>query len=269
MRPIRFTLNLSRLWNWWIPIICILIGLVAGGAAYGQQNSGSENEQNGGFPEEEFDAFGAFEEFDQSEQRIEFDPLAPYNRLMTTFNDRLYYWVVKPSATGYQTVAPEPVRLSVNRLFRNWGYPIRVVNNILQLKGRAASEETVRFLVNTTVGIGGLFDPAEKLPRLDAHPEDFGQTLGWYGVGEGFPIVLPFLGPSNLRDIVGLVPDAFLYPLDYAVNAYVAVGATVYERINYTSLHLGEYEELTKDALDLYIFMQNAYTQNREKKIKE
>lgn len=256
--------------------LSVLILLLAGGVVHAQplpaapDDGGSKNEQGkDASAEEEFDAFGEFEEFDQQDQRIEFDPLAPYNRLITSFNDRLYYWVVKPTATGYNFVTPKPVRVSVNRFFKNWGYPIRVVNNILQLKGRAAAEETVRFLVNTIAGIGGFFDPAKKLPRLDAHPEDFGQTLGWYGVGRGFPIVLPFLGPSNLRDTVGLVPDAFLYPLDYAANTYVAVGATAYERVNYTSLHLGEYEELTADALDLYIFLQNAYRQNREQKIEE
>jgi len=218
---------------------------------------------------ESFDGFGEFDEFAEKKDAEIFDPLSGYNRAMTTFNDKAYLWVLEPTASGYAMVIPVVARRSVNRFFRNLGYPVRVVNNVLQLKGRPAAEETFRFLINTTAGIAGLFDPAQKWFGLEAHPEDFGQTLGRYGVGGGFPIVLPFLGPSNLRDAIGLIPDGYLYPIDYLDNTYVAVGITVYERINFISLRLGEYEELKKDALDLYIFLRDAYEQNRKKEIRE
>ncbi|MGM0454152.1 MAG: MlaA family lipoprotein, partial [Thermodesulfobacteriota bacterium] len=214
--------------------------------------------------------FDDFEEFEQSGQESVYDPLSGYNRAMTTFNDKLYFWVLKPAATGYAWVAPQPVRRSVHRFFKNLGYPVRLVNNLLQLKGEPAADETLRFAFNSTVGVLGFFDPARNWLNLEPHSEDFGQTLGSYGLGGGFPLVLPFMGPSNLRDTVGMVPDLFLDPVDYYVgNVYTSAGLSVYERVNYTSLHLGQYEKLKKDAVDWYIFIRNAYEQNREQAIKE
>ena len=242
-----------------------------------EEEGGFENEfnafdANDDFDEfDEFDDFGDFDEFDEFDRHDEdvFDPLRRYNRAMTTFNDRFYRWVMEPTASGYAKVMPEPVRRSIQHFFKNLGYPVRLVNNTLQLKGGAALEETSRFLINSTMGVGGLFDPATSRFGLEPRNEDFGQTLGHYGLGGGFHVVLPIFGPSNVRDSFGILVDGFLDPVYYIEGIYPGIAIKGVEGINYASLHLGEYERLTADAIDLYIFLRNAYEQNREKQIEE
>jgi phospholipid-binding lipoprotein MlaA len=104
---------------------------------------------------------------------------------------------------------------------------------------------------------------------LQPYPEDFGQTLGYYGVGSGFHIVLPLLGPSNLRDTIGLVADHFLDPISYVEDSEVRLVLRAYKQVNQTSLHIGEYESLKKDAVDLYPFLRDSYEQHRNKQIEE
>ncbi len=220
---------------------------------------------------EEFDEFDEFDEFGEFDRQTEdvFDPLSGYNRAMTTFNDRFYYWVVKPAATGYDMVIPVPVRRSVDNFFRNIGYPARFINCVLQLKGEAAVNETARFLLNSTAGMVGFFDPARDSLGIEPHDEDFGQTLGRYGLNGGFHLVLPFFGPSNLRDSGGLLVDMFMDPVFYMEGYYMGTVSWSVDGLNYTSLHLGEYERMKSEAIDLYAFLRNAYEQNREKKIRE
>ena len=122
------------------------------------------------------------------------DPIEPLNRVLFVVNDKAYYWVMKPVARGYRAVVPEGVRLSVRNFFSNTGMPIRFVNNLLQGKIRNSGVELLRFALNTTAGIGGLFDPAKDDFRLVARDEDLGQTFGKYGLGHGLYIVLPLLG---------------------------------------------------------------------------
>jgi phospholipid-binding lipoprotein MlaA len=147
--------------------------------------------------------------------------------------------------------------------------PVRFTNNLLQLKPKRAGSELVRFAVNSTVGVLGLGDPAAKRFDLQAYPEDFGQTLGYYGVGGGFHLVLPLLGPSNLRDALGIVPDYYLDPASYLDTVNVELAVSSYDVVNQTSLHLGEYESLKKDAIDLYPFFRDGYEQRRIKLIEE
>jgi len=222
-------------------------------------------------PEEEdsFEEFGDFEEFQEDPQSDVYDPLSGYNRFMTNVNDKLYHWFVKPVATGYGKVVPEPGRRAINRFFNNAIFPIRFVNNLLQLKLKQTGIETVRFGMNTTVGIVGLFDPAKAWLDLEPYNEDFGQTVGHYGVGSGFHFVIPILGPSNLRDTIGRIPDYFLHPVVYTDYSKFRASIESYRIINYTSMHLGEDESIQKDALDFYTFMRDAYEQNRNAKIKE
>ncbi len=219
---------------------------------------------------EEKDEFYDFEdEFDNYPDTEIFDPLSGYNRFMTCVNDKLYCWVVKPAAKGYSFIMPEPGRIAVGRFFKNLAFPIRLANNLLQLKIKRSGVECARFGINTTIGIAGLFDPAEKMFDLKPCREDFGQTLGHYGIGSGFHIVLPVFGPSNLRDTIGMVPDFYLYPVSHIDDSGAALAINTYDRVNYTSLHVGEYESLKNDAIDLYTFMRDAYEQNREMQIKE
>jgi phospholipid-binding lipoprotein MlaA len=197
------------------------------------------------------------------------DPLEPLNRALFVFNDKAYFWVMKPVAQGYAYVVPETARISVRYFFRNITMPVRFVNNFLQGKIRNSGVELLRFLINTTAGIGGLFDPAENDFHIEPRDEDLGQTLGKYGLGHGFYLVLPLLGPSSLRDTVGRAGDYFLDPVNYLDDSEVSIGAKVLRAENEVSLRIGEYEDLTKSAIDPYVAVRDAYSQYREKKVKE
>lgn len=198
------------------------------------------------------------------------DPLEPINRLFFHINDKLYFWVLKPVASGYRTIVPLPARVGVRNFFSNLVIPIRVANCLLQFKLKGAGTETIRFVVNTTLGVAGFVDAARKEFNIDKRDEDFGQTLGFYGIGPVFYINWPILGPSSLRDTAGFVADGFLDPWNHLVTSVPAnLAVKSYDQVNKTSLTIGEYEDLKKAALDPYIAMRDAYYQYRQKKIKE
>jgi phospholipid-binding lipoprotein MlaA len=217
----------------------------------------------------DMEAFDQFEEFDQTSPDNAFDPLEKYNRFMTQVNDKLYVWVLKPVAQGYSKIVNEPVRMAVSRFFKNLYFPVRLLNNLLQLKLERAGIETARFGLNSTLGFFGFFDTAKLNFNLDAYPEDFGQTLGYAGFGSGFHVVLPLLGPSNLRDVFGKIPDFFLNPVYYIDNTPAAIGLSAGERVNTVSLNIEGLDSFRKDAVDLYPFMRNAYEKSRNKEIKD
>ena len=233
--------------------------------------------------EESFDAFEddfASEleaEFENSENANDFDPLGGYNRVMTSFNDTFYTNVVFPVARGYEDIVHEEARLSISRFFDNLQFPIRFTNNMLQLKFQNSAEEFSRFVVNSTLGVGGLFDPAQEWYGIKPHKEDFGQTLGHYGVGGGFHVVLPFFGPSNLRDTLSMIPDWYIDPTIHwdgrCHNLVDNYGEGVMVKsmyiLNKSSFEYGTYESLKKDAVDLYPFLKNVYEQSRQKAIEE
>ena len=197
------------------------------------------------------------------------DPLEPLNRAFFFLNDKTYFWIVKPVARGYRAVVPQDIRVCVKNFFANLATPIRLVNNLLQGKIRNAGEVVLRFAINTTMGIGGLFDPAQNDFGLEPRDEDLGQTLGKYGLGHGFYIVIPLVGPASLRDGVGLTGDLFLHPTTYTNNAKLVVGAYVLYTVNRVSLTIGEYEDLKKSAIDPYVAVRDAYSQYRAKKVGE
>ena len=149
-----------------------------------------------------------------AEQDNAHDPLEGFNRAMYTFNDKLDKYVLKPVAKGYHAVAPTPVRRSVANFFSNLHDPAVMLNNLLQGKPGQAASDLGRFMVNSTIGIFGLFDVSSKF-GLPKHDEDFGQTLAVWGVGDGPYLVLPFFGPSNMRDAPALVVDWETYPLNH------------------------------------------------------
>jgi len=197
------------------------------------------------------------------------DPLEPFNRAMFQFNDKLYFWVIKPVAQGYSKVVPEPARVGVSNFYTNLSFPIRFVNSLLQANFEGAASELGRFIINTVWGIGGLLDPAaSKEIDLKKQKADFGQTLGVYGVGQGFYIHWPLFGPSSPRDTVGMVGDTFLYPSVYFGAWEVWAGSRVIERTNDASLHIGDYESLKEAAIDPYVAVRDAYVQYRLKMIK-
>jgi len=199
------------------------------------------------------------------------DPLAPLNRAVFVFNDKLYLWLIEPVAAGYARVVPRAPRRGLRNFFDNIRAPVRIVNHLLQWKPGQGAQETGRFLANTTLGALGFSTYGEKRFGLESHEEDLGQTFGRYGLGSGCHLVLPLLGPSNLRDLVGRVGDAFLDPLTYVAphDSWVRPTIQVGEAVNTTSLRLGEYEDLKKGALDPYILFRDAYEQYRAKKVAE
>lgn len=197
------------------------------------------------------------------------DPFEFWNRAMFTVNDKLYFWVAKPVAKTYSFFVPEWGRIRVRNVFKNVAAPIRFVNSLLQFKFHAAAKEVGRFLVNTTAGLGGMFDILKDNPDAQPSEEDLGQTLGSYGIGNGFYLVLPVLGPSSLRDGLGLAGDYFLDPVSYITPMIDSMAIRSGDRVNDTSLRIGEYEDLKESAIDPYVSFRNAYLQYRNKKIKE
>jgi phospholipid-binding lipoprotein MlaA len=222
--------------------------------------------------EEEYDDIEDedFEDIEEEEEDRIADPLEPINRVFFHFNDRLYFWVLKPASKVYSFFLPEDVRFTIRNVFDNIFMPIRFVNNLLQLKIKAAGNELLRFGINSTAGILGMYDFADKKLGLKAQDEDLGQTIGVWGLGPGFYINWPVLGPSSLRDSVGGVGDSFLDPITYLDDPWeLQWGLTIGDKFNRVSLTIGEYEDLKEAAIDPYIAVRDAYHQYREKKIKE
>jgi phospholipid-binding lipoprotein MlaA len=196
------------------------------------------------------------------------DPLEPVNRIFFHFNDKLYFWFLKPVASGYKAVVPNPARKGVKNFFSNLAFPIRFVNCILQAKFEGAGLEVGRFLTNSILGLGGFFNVAENQYNMKAYDEDFGQTLGAYGLGNGFYIIWPVLGPSTLRDTIGDAGDYFIDPVYHAdLETKYDLSINGFEKVNDTSLVIGDYEDLKKSALDPYISLRDAYFQYRRNKV--
>jgi phospholipid-binding lipoprotein MlaA len=211
--------------------------------------------------------------FEDMEAPEVYDPLEPVNRGIFWFNDKVYFYLLKPVARVYRHV-PEGMRISVRNFFSNLQTPVRAVNAGLQGKFRASGTELVRFFINTTLGIGGLFDPAREHFDLHLKNEDTGQTLGYYGVGPGPYLVLPLLGPSNLRDGIGEVADTSLdlawhiWGLHKGAHNYDYIGARAVDKVNEVSLDRDTYEGIKRDALDPYLFIRDASAQYRRNQIR-
>jgi phospholipid-binding lipoprotein MlaA len=191
------------------------------------------------------------------------DPLEPFNRAMYTFNDTLDRYVLKPVAKGYRAVLPSPVRKGVSNFFSNLREPVVMVNSALQGKFSQAASDLSRFMVNTTFGVFGLFDVATAI-GIERHNEDFGQTLGTWGLGEGPYLVLPILGPSNFRDAPGLYVDNELYPPSHLDSSHTRLNLYVTEAID-TRARLLDAGDILDQAAgeDPYVFVREAYRQRR------
>lgn len=250
----------------------VVLAIITAGCAVSEKNT-SPNYST--LASNNFDETSDDEDFDlleeeYIEQRVEVDdPLEPWNRLMFNVNDTLYFWVAKPCVQTYKAVVPEPARTGVSNFFHNLTTPVRYVNCLLQGKGDSADTELRRFLVNTTVGVLGFGDPARDKYELQPVQEDLGQTLAVYGIDQGFYIVWPFLGPSTVRDSLGMVGDVLLNPVRYMEPWETSVGISAVKFTNESSFHIGEYEDFKSAALEPYIAMREAYIQYRNKKIQE
>lgn len=195
------------------------------------------------------------------------DPLVGFNDAMFTFNLKLDTYIVHPVASAYAAVVPTPARESVGHFLDNVSVIPRVANNLFQLHLERAGTEVARFGINTTLGAAGLFDVADRWFGLKEQNDDFGLTLGHYGISPGPYLVLPFLGPATIRDTVGRVADGAMNPLNYLTPFYVYLpanfGKAAIAGINFRSLHLNLFEEVDRYAIDLYGAVQDGYMQKR------
>jgi phospholipid-binding lipoprotein MlaA len=198
----------------------------------------------------------------QSAKRDARDPFERVNRKTYAFNNAVDRAVLRPVARGYHRATPDIIEKGVSNFFDNLETPRTLINDLLQGKLKASLQDTGRFVLNTTLGIGGLFDPASDA-GLPKHDEDFGQTLGRWGVGPGPYIVLPLLGPSDLRDGIGRVPDTFSHPLTYIEEDNVRYGSYAVRAID-ARVRLLSLDDTLKQAYDPYAFIRNAYLQRRE-----
>jgi phospholipid-binding lipoprotein MlaA len=223
--------------------------------------------------------FDDLEDLEEGEQALEeesvsiADPLQPWNRMWHHFNDKAYFWMFKPMAQGYSFVIPEGFRISFSNFYTNATAPVRIFNSLFQLKINYFFTEFGRFLINTTVGFVGFRDCAKDCFGIKPHDEDFGQTLGHYGVGHGIYLVWPLLGPSSVRDTIGKGADSvlsftgILSPVDLEVPVWV--GLKTHEIVNEISLRIGDYERLKEAAIDPYIAIRDGYAQRRKKAVQE
>ncbi|MBI3329091.1 MAG: VacJ family lipoprotein [Nitrospinae bacterium] len=204
----------------------------------------------------------------ESAEIVEYDPWEPFNTKTFWFNRQLDRFLLKPMATVWDKVLPNPLKRSIDNAFTNIGMPRRVVNNLLQLKLKGAGLELSRFIVNTTMGIAGFFDVAEEL-GIDKSDEDTGQTLGVYGVGPGPYLMMPFLPPLTVRDGIGYGIDTLLDPLSYVLPFGTRMVMKGGKTVNDRSLNLERFESVEKATLDLYSAVRSAYLQRRQKAIEE
>ncbi len=220
----------------------------------------------------------------------EYDPWEPLNSKIFDFNWKLDQWILKPVAKGYNVVMPNVVQVGISNVFYNSRVTPRFLNNVFQGKFKGAGIEAGRFLINTTVGIGGFFDVAQHYFKLRTPEEDLGQTLGFYGVKPGPYVMVPLLGPYTVRDLAGYVGDLVLNPIywlilpawhtseaiptvvsihERAAIYGISIGARATEIVNERSLNLEKFQGVEESTLDLYAAVRNAYLQKRAKAIRE
>jgi phospholipid-binding lipoprotein MlaA len=191
------------------------------------------------------------------------DPLIKWNTFWFQSNDTLYFWVLKPVSEGYDKIVPRTVQHGLRNLFDNLTFPRRFINNSLQGLPKQAGVELGRFGINTTIGVLGLWDPADKWLGWKERDADTDQTLGKWKFPMGLYLVWPVVGPSSVRGTFGAIADMALNPTSYLP------GASILDTINTTSLGENPYESLVNMAVHPYVAVRNAYSQNREGKIEE
>ena len=205
-----------------------------------------------------------------SEELEEYDPLEKFNETMFEFNQFFDKWLLKPVAKGYNFVMPDEFQRMIGRGFTNINWVPRFVNNLLQAKWAGAGRELGRFLINSMVGIGGLFDMAKQEWNIEASKADFGQTLGKWGMGPGPYLVLPFMPPLTVRDGIGYAVDGAMDPLSYFLpfipdRLVMKIGDMVNDR----SLNLDLFQGFEETTVDFYSAVRNGYLQRRYRLIHE
>jgi phospholipid-binding lipoprotein MlaA len=211
-------------------------------------------------------------ETDVASDEFEFeeDPWEPFNERMFSFNRNVFdRFFLKPIATAWDTILPDPVQRSIHNAIDNLSVVRRFANNVFQLKMGGAGREVARFTINSTIGVVGLFDVAKDGFGIEQSDEDTGQTMGVYGVGPGPYLVLPFLPVMTVRDGIGFVADSAMNPLNYFAPFAVTAGIYGTNAINERSLYLDQFEQVEESVIDLYSAVRNGYLQRREAAIKE
>jgi phospholipid-binding lipoprotein MlaA len=200
----------------------------------------------------------------------EYDPWEPFNEKMFEFNRNLDRYVLKPVAKAYNVIMPEPFQLMISNGFDNISFVPRFVNSALQGKWGGAGRELSRFLINSTAGIAGLFDPAKDYWGIQKSREDFGQTLGVWGMSPGPYLILPFLEPLTVRDGIGKFVDTFMDPLSYYLPLFWdRLGMKVGDIVNERALNLDLYQGFEESVIDMYSAVRHGYLQRRERLIRE
>lgn len=193
------------------------------------------------------------------------DPLEPVNRAVYGFNMKLDHYVAKPAAKGYNASLPEEFRNGIRNFFSNLTYPTVIINDALQGKFKQSGLDTTRFLMNLTFGLGGLLDPASMV-GLEKHDEDFGQTLGYWGVGPGWYLMLPFYGPSDNRDLSGRIIGLATDPLTYINSTAGSISVTLLSAVKTRADLLGV-DSVLEQQFDQYLFVRSAFLQHRQNQV--
>ena len=200
----------------------------------------------------------------------EYDPWERWNEPMFNFNRRLDQYLLKPVAKGYNFVMPDELQIMISNGFDNISFVPRLVNSLLQGKFLGAGREVSRFLINSTAGVGGLFDPAKDVFGILKSREDFGQTLGLWGVGPGPYLVMPFLEPLTVRDGIGKAVDSAMDPFAYFLPlVWDRIGMKVGDLVNERSLNLDLFQGFEESVIDMYSAVRHAYLQRRLRLIRE
>lgn len=191
------------------------------------------------------------------------DSIEGFNRGVFSFNDGFLTYVFSPINTVYTGFFPQDFRNGFGNFYRNLGYPVRLVNALLQFKFDKMAKETASFALNTVFGVGGLFNVTRNMPSLETSPEDFSQTLAYYGVGSGTYLVLPLLGPSTIRDTIGTVADSFLHPLSWVQPDSTKYSLVAHDKSNNVSANLPTYNTIKAESFDHYTSLKDVYYQHR------
>ncbi len=206
----------------------------------------------------------------EEDEYTAYDPWEKFNEKMFEVNRRLDRYVLKPVAKAYNFITPDEIQIMISNGFDNISFPPRFVNSVLQGKFKGAAREIARFLINSTAGVGGLFDPAKDVFGLVKSREDFGQTLGFYGVKPGPFLIVPLMEPMTVRDGVGKAVDAAMDPLAYYLPfIWDRLGMKIGDTINERSLNLDLFQGFEESVIDLYSAVRHGYLQRREKLIRE
>jgi phospholipid-binding lipoprotein MlaA len=201
---------------------------------------------------------------------FEDDPWESFNEKMFTFNrEVLDRYILKPVATAWDFIFPDPVQRGFHNFFDNLAVVRRVVNNTLQLKLTGAGTELTRFTINSTIGLVGFFDVAKDAFGIEQKDEDTGQTFGVWGMGPGPYLVLPLLPPLTVRDGIGYAFDIAMTPYMYFIPWYASIGGRATDIVNERSLNLDRFERVAESTVDLYGAVRNAYLQRRAAAIKQ